>query len=453
MKSINPYNNKTIQEYKQHSYTDINESIDLMQEEFSRWKETDFSERADLLKNAAKILEERKQELAELISLEMGKIIGESIAEVEKCAWVCRYYAENGEKFLTDEIIETDAGKSFVAFEPLGIVLAVMPWNFPFWQVFRFAAPALMAGNAGLLKHASNVPGCAMAIEEVFRQAGFPEHIFKALLIHSSYVAHIIENKHVKAITLTGSEAAGSAVAECAGKNLKKTVLELGGSDPFIVLDDADLELAAKTAVTARMINMGQSCIAAKRFIVSESVQDVFIEKIKEILDHLKPGDPLDPNTNLAPLARMEFVNDLENQVERSVEMGARLITGGKSPDVEGCFYEPGILSNVSREMPAFREEIFGPVFPVITAQDEEEAIKLANDSNYGLGGSVWTKDIERGERIARRIETGAVFVNGLTKSDPRLPFGGIKNSGYGRELSHYGIKEFVNIKTIWISS
>ncbi len=451
MRSINPYNNKTIKEYTRHSHSDLHLIIDNTYKAWLNWKQASYKYRAGIMHNAVRVLLDNKEKYAELITFEMGKVIGESITEVEKCAWVCDYYAEYSENFLRDEIIETDAKQSFVSYEPLGIVLAVMPWNFPFWQVFRFAAPALMAGNAGLLKHASNVPGCAMAIEEIFREAGLPENIFRTLLIGSNMVASVIEDKYVNAITLTGSEGAGSSVAAISGKNLKKTVLELGGSDPFVVFEDADLEETLDTALTARMINTGQSCIAAKRFIVVQDILAEFEDGIKKRMEKLQTGNPMDKSTQFGPLARMDLVDELEDQVNRSVKMGAKILLGGKRIKGKGCFFEPTILTNISADMPVFSEETFGPVLAIIMARDEEEAIRLANQSDYGLGSSLWTKDRIKGERLARKIESGAVFVNGLVKSDPRLPFGGIKKSGYGRELSHYGIKEFVNIKTIWI--
>jgi succinate-semialdehyde dehydrogenase/glutarate-semialdehyde dehydrogenase len=353
---------------------------------------------------------------------------------------------------LKDEIIATDSQKSFVAFQPLGPVLAVMPWNFPFWQVFRFAAPALMAGNAAVLKHASNVPGCALAIEGIFREAGFPEGLFTTLMIPSAMVENVIANPAIVAVTLTGSESAGSNVASVAGKHLKKTVLELGGADPFIVLQDADLEKAVKTAVSARMINQGQSCIAAKRFIVVGEVAPLFEAALKKEFEALVTGDPMDLLTQVGPLARTDLVDEIERQVNKSVAAGARLVTGGRRPEIPGCYFEPTILADVKEGMPVYSQETFGPVATIITARDEEDAVRIANDSEFGLGGCVWTRDTERGESLARRIETGAMFVNGMTKSDPRLPFGGIKKSGYGRELGSYGIKEFVNIKSIWMA-
>jgi succinate-semialdehyde dehydrogenase/glutarate-semialdehyde dehydrogenase len=370
---------------------------------------------------------------------------------VEKCAWVCEYYAENAGLFLKDEIIESDANKSYVAFEPLGVILAVMPWNFPFWQVFRFAAPALMAGNVGILKHASNVPGCALAIEKVFRDAGLPENLFSTLMIPANKVEDVIANEYVKAVTLTGSESAGSAVASTAGKYLKKSVLELGGSDPYIVLEDADLPKCSKVSVQSRMLNVGQSCIAAKRFIVVKSVLDEFEKLHTSHVKNLKVGDPLSEETDIGPLARGEYVEELHRQVRESINLGARLLCGGSKIEGPGAFYEPTVLTNVKAGMAVYEEETFGPVSAIIPVEDEKEAIKVANDTEFGLGGSIWSRDIKNAENLARQVNTGGMFINGMTKSDPRLPFGGIKRSGYGRELSHYGIKEFVNIKTIWI--
>ncbi len=452
MKAVNPANNQLIKEYPEHEIAEVKRIINLVQEEFHAWRRVSFVQRAALMKNAAHVLRQKKEELAFLITQEMGKIIRESRAEVEKCAWVCDYYAENAERFLTAEIIETDAGESYVSFEPLGIVLAVMPWNFPFWQVFRFAAPALMAGNAGILKHASNVPGCALAIEKIFKEAGFPENIFRTLLIKPNLIPEVIGDRHVQAATLTGSEPAGAAVAALAGREIKKTVLELGGSDPFIVLQDADLDRAVQTAVQARMINAGQSCIAAKRFIVVEDLLPAFEQKMAEKMRALKVGDPQDESTDVGPLARPDLVKDLERQVEKSIEQGARLLLGGKAIEGPGNFYQPTVLTDVKKGMPVYEEETFGPVAAIIPVQDEDEAIAVANDSPFGLGASLWTKNIEKGKTLAREIRAGAVFINGMVKSDPRLPFGGIKKSGYGRELSHYGIKEFVNIKTVWVA-
>nr|MBN2276508.1 NAD-dependent succinate-semialdehyde dehydrogenase [candidate division Zixibacteria bacterium] len=452
MKAINPATNELIKEYREHTAEEVGRIIDLVDLRQKEWRRIDFAEKARLMHRAAEILRKNINKYARTITLEMGKTITESKAEIEKSAWVCDYYADNAEKFLTDEIIETDASRSFVAFEPLGVVLAVMPWNFPYWQVFRFAAPALMAGNAGVLKHASNVPGCALDIEQVFLEAGFPENIFRTLLISSKLVDRIIADPRIKAVTLTGSEPAGMAVASAAGRELKKTVLELGGSDPFIVLEDADLPACVATSAKARMINAGQSCIAAKRFIVVEPMLRAFEEQQTAIMKSLKVGDPLDENTKVGAMARLDLLEELEEQVKESIRMGARLLCGGKRADRPGVFYEPTVLTDVRKGMPAYEQETFGPVSAIIPAKDTEDAIRVANDSVFGLGGSVWSRNIKKAEMVARRIETGAVFINGLTKSDPRLPFGGVKKSGYGRELSHYGIREFVNIKTIWIA-
>ncbi|UCD18659.1 MAG: NAD-dependent succinate-semialdehyde dehydrogenase [Candidatus Zixiibacteriota bacterium] len=452
MKAINPATNEVIKEYKEYSPEEIREIIGRADEDFRKWRTTSFQHRSALMHKAGGILRKNIEKYARLSTVEMGKTIKESRAEVEKCAWVCDYYADNAKKFLADEIIETDASRSFVAFEPLGMVLAVMPWNFPFWQVFRFAAPALMAGNAGVLKHASNVPGCALAIEEVFREADFPPNIFRTLLISARLVEVIIRDKRVRAVTLTGSEPAGMSVASIAGDELKKTVLELGGSDPFVVLEDADLRACVATSATARMINTGQSCIAAKRFIVVEPMVRQFEEQQTAIMQSMQVGDPLNEETKVGPLARMDLVDDLDRQVQESIRQGARLLCGGKRADRPGAFYLPTVLTDVKKGMPVYEQETFGPVSAIIPVKDTEEAITVANDSDFGLGGSVWTRDPKKGEEVARKIESGAVFVNGMTKSDPRLPFGGIKRSGYGRELSHYGIKEFVNIKTVWIA-
>jgi len=451
MKSINPSTEKIIQEYEEHTQDIVYAIIDKVHDEWQSWRETSFQYRGDLFHKAAMILRSKKEIFARLMTLEMGKIIRESLAEIEKCALACDYYADHAENLLKDEVIQTDATRSLVVFQPIGIILAVMPWNFPFWQVFRFAAPSLMAGNAAVLKHASNVPGCALAIEAIFRESGFPENIFRTLMIPSVMVKSVIEHPDIVAVTLTGSETAGSEVASVAGKMIKKTLLELGGSDAFIILEDADMEKAVQTAVTARMINQGQSCIAAKRFIVVESRIKEFEIKIKTAMQNLKTGVPLDPETQVGPLARKDLVDDIDRQVQQSIEMGARLVLGGNRSDLPGFYYLPTILANVSKGMPVYEQETFGPVVAIIDVKNEQEAISIANDSEFGLGGSVWTQDMNRGESVARKIYTGAMFVNGLTKSDPRLPFGGIKKSGYGRELSEYGIKEFVNIKTIWI--
>ena len=451
MKAINPANGELIKEYREHTAEEVSRILVDVDADFRAWRKTSFEERAGLMRQAARVQRDNARKYAEIITIEMGKTITESLAEVEKCAWVCDYYADNAAKFLADEVVESDAGKSFVAFQPIGTVLAVMPWNFPFWQVMRFASPALMAGNAGVLKHASNVPGSAMALEEVFVEAGFPKNIFRTLLVGSRQVEAVIRNPLVKAVTLTGSEPAGMQVAATAGNALKKTVLELGGSDPYIVLEDADMPACVAASAKSRMINQGQSCIAAKRFIVVESMVEEFTKAQVEIMKNLKMGDPMDPATQVGPMARRDLMEELDEQVQRSVGQGARLLTGGVPDKGPGAFYPPTVLGGVRKGMAVYSEETFGPVSAIIPVKDAEEAIAVANDSEFGLAGSVWTRDLKKGEEVARRIETGAMFVNGMSKSDPRLPFGGVKKSGYGRELSHYGIREFVNIKSIWI--
>jgi len=404
------------------------------------------------MKKAASILRDKASEHAQLMTQEMGKPIRDGRAEVEKCAWVCDYYADNAEAFLQPEPVTTDASKSFVTYQPLGVVLAVMPWNFPFWQVFRFAAPALMAGNVGILKHASNIPACALTIETVFHRAGFPANVFRTLLVGSRQVEAIVENPLVKAATLTGSTPAGQGVAQKAGAMLKKTVLELGGSDPYLILEDADLDLAVTTCVNSRLINSGQSCIAAKRFIVVESLRGEFEKRFVEKMRSVKMGDPLAEDTVVGPQARHDLRDELHRQVIQSIEVGAKCLLGGIIPAGVGAFYPPTVLTDVKKGCPAYDDELFGPVAAIIPVKDETEAIRVANDSIFGLGAAVFTRDIARGERIAaEELEAGCCFVNGLVKSDPRLPFGGIKESGYGRELSHFGIKEFMNIKTVYV--
>lgn len=452
IQSINPANLQLIKTYHSMLPSEVNNIIDLTADAFEKWKETSFSHRSNLMMKAAQVLKAKREEYSELMTLEMGKPISQSKAEVEKCSWVCEYYAGNAEKFLKDELIQTDASKSFVTYQPLGTVLAVMPWNFPFWQVFRFAAPGLMAGNAGILKHASNVSGCALAIEEVFREAGFPENLFRTILVPSSQMEAVIKNERIKAVTLTGSVPAGKAVAKTAGSVLKKTVMELGGSDPYIILEDADLEMASETCVNARLINGGQSCIAAKRFIVVDKVYDEFEKLFVANMKIKKMGDPFDESNHIGPQASVSLRNELHQQVVKSVELGAKLLLGGKIPETNGAWYPPTVLSNVKKGMPAYDEELFGPVAAIIKVKDENQAIEFANDSIFGLGAAVFTRDNERGEKIAaEKLQAGCCFVNAFVKSDPRLPFGGIKESGYGRELSSFGIREFVNIKTVYI--
>jgi len=451
MKSINPSNNQLIREYPEMSSSEINEIIDKNYSAFQQWKAFSFSARKEKMLLAGEILRNRREEFAKLITQEMGKLIAESRLEIDKCAWACEYYAFNAESILADEELESDAQKSKAIFQPIGPVLAIMPWNFPFWQVFRFAAPTIMAGNSALLKHASNVQGCALAIESVFEEAGFPDNLVSVLVISSSAIEPVIANDKVRAVTLTGSESAGRKVASFAGKYLKKSVLELGGSDPFIVCADADISETAKKAAASRMICSGQSCISAKRFIVMKEGAKEFVSLMEASMEAYTPGNPFDETTTLASLARADLAEELDKQVKESIRLGADLVIGGNPLKIEGNYYAPTILTNVTPEMPVYYQETFGPVAAVITVNSEAEAVIHANNSQFGLGASVWTKDSERGKKIAMEIESGGVFINGIVKSDPRLPFGGIKNSGYGRELSTYGIKEFVNIKTIWI--
>lgn len=452
--SINPTNGKLIKSYKEDSEKQISGKIEKAHKAWLKWRNTSFSTRADLLKNAASILLARKQELATLMAKEMGKPIPAGIAEIEKCAAVCDYYAANGAEFLKDETIKTEASESYVSFQPLGLVLAVMPWNFPFWQLFRFLAPALMAGNAGLLKHASNVTGCALAIEEVIIEAGFPKDIFRVLVISSKFVKQVIAHPLVKAVTMTGSTEAGKQVAQQAGSYLKKTVLELGGSDPYLVLADADLEQAAEICMQSRLINNGQSCIAAKRFILVKEIEQEFTRIFLEKMQSKVTGDPFDADTDLGPMARIDLRDELHQQVKANIKAGAKCILGGEIPDFKGkhAYYTPTVLSGIRKDMPGYEEEIFGPVALMFSAKNEEEAIRIANDSPFGLGAAVFTANVKRGEEIAAKsLNAGSCFVNSLVKSDPRLPFGGINQSGYGRELSAFGIREFVNIKTVYV--
>jgi succinate-semialdehyde dehydrogenase/glutarate-semialdehyde dehydrogenase len=449
--SVNPATGRTIKTYQEMTPGEAAAAVAQAHATWRTWRTTPFGERARLMRNTAEILRARKDELATLMAVEMGKPRKQGAAEAEKCAWACEYYAENAEAQLAPDVIKTDGSKSYVAFEPLGVVLAVMPWNFPLWQVYRFAAPALMAGNVGVLKHASNVPGCALVIEEIFNQAGFPGGAFRTLLIGSRQVQAVIEHPLVRAVTLTGSTPAGKAVAAQAGAVLKKTVLELGGSDPYVVLEDADLDHAVPTCVAARLINGGQSCIAAKRFIVVEPVLAAFTEKFVALMKAKRVGDPLLEGTDVGPQARHDLRDDLHEQVLASVARGATLLLGGEIPPGEGAYYPPTVLAEVKPGMPAYDQELFGPVAAIIRAKDEADAARMANDSIFGLGAAVFTRDAERGERIARTLEAGATFVNAAVASDPRLPFGGIKESGYGRELGSYGIKEFVNVKTVYV--
>lgn len=451
--SINPATEELITEYEEYSAERIIECIEKAELAYHSHKEIPLDNKISLMLNVASILEKQKEEFSKLMTLEMGKPIVQSRAEVTKCIWLCNYYCENAEHFLADEIIHTDARKSYVSFQPLGIILAVMPWNFPFWQVLRFAVPNLLAGNACLLKHSSNVSGTALAIEKIFSDAGFAENLFGTLLITSSKVKQVIEHPLVKAVTLTGSTPAGKSVAAIAGNVLKKTILELGGSDPYIILEDADLSETANACVTSRLINGGQSCIAAKRFIVVEKVFDQFKDLFIEQMKLRKMGNPYDESISLGPQARIDLRNELQTQVEQSVKQGSELLLGGFIPKGKGAFYPPTVLTNIDENNIVFKEEIFGPVAPLIKAKDEDDAIRLANKTVFGLGAAIFTRDLDKGERIAKeKILAGSCFVNSFVKSDPRLPFGGINQSGYGRELGLFGIREFVNIKTIYVS-
>jgi len=450
--AVNPANGNIIREYEENSTQEVEDKIKAAHHVFLTWRETTFPQRVEKLRKASKLLTSKEEEYAVLMATEMGKPIRDGRAEIEKCAWVCDYYADNALTALQPESIRTDARKSYITFKPLGVILAIMPWNYPFWQVFRFAAPALMAGNAAVLKHASNVPGCSKAIEEIFKTAGFPENLFLNVLFAGDRVQRIITQPLIRAVTLTGSQATGRTVAAESGKSLKKTVLELGGSDPYIILEDADLEKTVESCVASRLLNSGQSCIAAKRFVVVEAVRKKFEEMLVTQMGQKKMGSPLEEDTEIGPQARSDLRDALHRQVMQSVERGARCLLGGRIPEGDGAFYPATVLGNVQKGMPVYDEETFGPVAAVIAVKDETEAIKTANDTAFGLGAAVFTSDVEHGERIAaNELDAGSCFVNAFVKSDPRLPFGGIKQSGYGRELSHYGIKEFVNIKTVYI--
>jgi succinate-semialdehyde dehydrogenase / glutarate-semialdehyde dehydrogenase len=449
--TVNPTTGETLQTFEPLTEQQLDEKLQRAIETFHTYRHTSFEAREWMMLRAAEILETERRELGKVMTIEMGKPIKAAVQEAEKCAWVCRYYAENAKHQLADQPVQTNATKSYVRFQPLGPVLAVMPWNFPFWQVFRFAAPALMAGNVGLLKHASNVPQCALAIEDIFSRAGFPEGAFQTLLIGSDMVQRLVEDSRVVAVTLTGSEPAGRSVAGLAGRQIKKTVLELGGSDPFIVMPSANLKEAVNTAIKARTINNGQSCIAAKRFIIASEIYDEFEHRFVAGMQALRVGDPIEEAIDIGPLATEQILDDLDEQVTRSVAAGARLLTGGRRLDRKGNFYEPTVLTDIPKGSPAYCEEVFGPVALLFKVADIEEAIRLANGTPFGLGAAAWTSDVPEQTRFINDLQAGCVFINGMVASDPRLPFGGVKNSGYGRELSEFGIREFVNIKTVWL--
>jgi succinate-semialdehyde dehydrogenase/glutarate-semialdehyde dehydrogenase len=450
--SINPATGEKLKEFSPLEDAEIEKRLARAEKAFRQYRRTTFTQRADFLEAAAEVLFQEKEKFAEIITLEMGKLFRDSIAEIEKCARGCRFYAENGERFLEEEPAQTDAAQSYVQYQPLGPVLAIMPWNFPFWQVFRFAAPALMAGNVALLKHASNVPQCALAIEDIFCRAGFEDGIFQTLLVEPEQVEKLITDSRVRAVTVTGSEKAGAAVASAAAREIKKAVLELGGSDPFIVMPSAGFAAALSTAVKARTINTGQSCIAAKRFIVADEIYEHFLEQFVGRMRTLKIGDPMDPQTELGPLATEQILQGVHGQVQKTIAAGAKLVTGGNRIHGSGFFYEPTVLVDVPKESPAYREEVFGPVAAVFRVRDADEAIELANDTTFGLGSSAWTNDRQEQKRFASELDAGMVFINAMVASDPRLPFGGVKRSGFGRELGAPGIREFTNTKTIWIS-
>jgi succinate-semialdehyde dehydrogenase / glutarate-semialdehyde dehydrogenase len=451
MQSINPATGQTLNTFPVLRSEEITEILKRARSAQMHWAKLDIRQRADYMLRLAQLLRKNRDMYATIITEEMGKLLKEARAEVEKCAWGCEFYAEHAARFLADEGMVSDATRSYVAYQPLGVVFCIMPWNFPFWQVMRAAVPALMAGNTIVLKHAANVPRCALALEDVFGTAGFPEHTFCSLLITAKQAETVIADDHIAAVTLTGSTSAGRKVAAAAGQHLKKCVLELGGSDPFIVLEDADIVATAEQAVIARFQNAGQSCIAAKRFILVDAIADQFVTHFRNRISELRYGDPKADTTDIAPMARFDLRDKLQTQVERSLELGAELIAGGRCIASQGVFYAPTLLDYVQPGMPAFDEELFGPVAAIVRVSNADEAVELANRSQFGLGGSVWTTDSNRGEAIARKIHAGCIFVNGVVKSDPRLPFGGVKHSGFGRELSYHGIHEFVNVKTIWV--
>ncbi len=451
MLSINPATGQTIQSFPTWQSGEIDAVLSQVESVQPAWAALSFAQRSHCMRNLAKIFRQRSEEYANLITEEMGKLLKEARAEIEKCAIGCQHYADHAQSYLNDEVITSDASRSMAIYQPLGTVLCIMPWNFPFWQLIRAAAPAMMAGNVVVLKHASNVPRCALALEEAFRQAGFPAYTFRTLMISAEQAEAMVADKRIAAVTLTGSSAAGRKVAAAAGQHLKKCVLELGGSDPFIVLDDADIAFTAQQALVARFQNTGQSCVAAKRFILVDAIADSFVEQFKTLVSQLHSGDPKNDATSIAPMARADLRTVLHAQVERSLAAGAKLLIGGTFIGTQGAYYAPTILDHVQPGMSAFDEELFGPVAAIVRVRNAEEAIKLANQTDFGLGGSVWTSNATRGEALARQINAGCVFVNGVVKSDPRLPFGGIKDSGYGRELSYHGIREFMNIKTVWI--
>jgi succinate-semialdehyde dehydrogenase/glutarate-semialdehyde dehydrogenase len=449
--SVNPATGELLRSFESLSDSAIEAKIQTAANTFPGFRKLPFSDRARMMSKAADILEADKEALGALMTAEMGKTLSSAIAEAAKCATACRYYAENAGRFLADEVVETSASRSYIRYQPLGVILCVMPWNFPFWQVFRFVAPGLMAGNVGLLKHASNVPQCALKIEEILLRAGFPEGAFQTLLIGAKQVESVLTDRRIAAATLTGSEEAGVHVGVTAAKNIKKVVLELGGSDPFIVMPSANLDDAISTAVKARIVNNGQSCIAAKRFIVAEQIADEFERRFVQAMEALKIGDPMQPETELGPLASAEAVTTLHEDVEKTVLAGGRVLTGGERIDRAGCFYAPTVLTNIPKDSPAYREELFGPVASVFRVKNIDEAIQVANDTRFGLGASAWTNDPAERERFANEIEAGMVFINQMVASDPRIPFGGVKASGHGRELGVHGIREFMNAKTVWI--